>query len=162
MEELRVSYMEMHNILKIYSKDNFPELRELLATYILDKYPVQNIERTTIVDKLRSSFMANYMKRWKESRKTLLEFESKNAEWLDGFFHPFKRPMRAAPAYSGSKYNQFLCVVMEFCFNFVLTLNFLNNSSRLDFKPDHITVHGLFISKKSSPIPRTKMSCILR
>lgn len=92
METLKVKHMELHNILQANLSLCRIEQTKILAIHILSKFSITVSDNILnhVMNRLRTSFINNYVTRWRECRNTLIEFLSKHNFWLQNFFYPFK------------------------------------------------------------------------
>ena len=90
MDELEISYSDMHNILKENKKKKYTEKNKILAKSILYKgFIFENQIENAMINKLSKSFTNNYFHKWKLSQKSVSKFELKEEEWLKNVYKPF-------------------------------------------------------------------------
>ena len=92
MDEIEISYLEMHNILKEMRRQKNIKKNNILAKSILNKFGFiydKNMEKA-VEKKLRKSFSNNYFHKWKISHCRLVHFEAKEKDWLENIYKPFK------------------------------------------------------------------------
>lgn len=92
MDNLQISYTEMHNILKSNTRLKLNEKKQILATSIFQKFGIVCSDDTkkAVMDRLSKSFINNYVTKWKSNRNRVYEFEKNEKEWLKNNYKPFK------------------------------------------------------------------------